>query len=419
MSGADASRRRQARAVIWFERMRAGALTEYQQRHWNLWYSNLENQRAFAAIVLLWKSMEQLPRSEGSHRRALPRGQGQGVRHLFTPPIETTASSDARMTRDGHRRSFAAPIVATIVACWAAVVTFQQIRQAVIDPPDDATNRQAASSAVPPKQNAVHINGVGSSQREHETQDQVDSIVSQARPDVSRDQPPTDATSVPDVEDLPALVLMPPIRKVVPSTPEGLSRELLSDGSVVMQSPDALVKYEFTAERRWVRLVKGEAIFQVARDWVRPFEVTAASVKVLAVGTRFSVRVQPDRITVTVVEGKVVVAWAGRRAGRAVAVRANEQIVIDEEAGRQAVNRVDAMRKPAWADGKVVFKSEPIQTAIAEFNRRSSAGLQMTGGMPAELTITGTFDLDDPERFVEFVNSAVREFRRRDAATDR
>jgi transmembrane sensor len=52
-------------------------------------------------------------------------------------------------------------------------------------------------------------------------------------------------------------------------------------------------------------LKQGEAFFEVAKDPNRPFVVSAGSKRVVAVGTKFSVRRDADSVGVVVTEGKV------------------------------------------------------------------------------------------------------------------
>lgn len=65
----------------------------------------------------------------------------------------------------------------------------------------------------------------------------------------------------------------------------------LGDGSQVSLNTDSRLRVSFTADRRQVTLLAGQALFEVAPDSVRPFEVAAAGHRVVALGTAFDVRV--------------------------------------------------------------------------------------------------------------------------------
>ncbi len=83
---------------------------------------------------------------------------------------------------------------------------------------------------------------------------------------------------------------------------------ILTDGSHLDLAPDSLVTTGFTLTRRSVRLVRGQAFFEVAHSALRPFIVHAGSLSVTAVGTEFDVRISPGSTAVTVGEGRITVA---------------------------------------------------------------------------------------------------------------
>lgn len=79
----------------------------------------------------------------------------------------------------------------------------------------------------------------------------------------------------------------------------------LPDGSTVWMMKDATVRYSETGSkgigRRDVQL-EGEAFFDVAKDTLRPFVVRTSDLSVVAVGTRFNVRVKEEENTEVMLE---------------------------------------------------------------------------------------------------------------------
>lgn len=79
----------------------------------------------------------------------------------------------------------------------------------------------------------------------------------------------------------------------------------LPDGSTVWMMKDATVRYSETGSkgigRRDVQL-EGEAFFDVAKDTLRPFMVRTSDLSVVAVGTRFNVRVKEEENTEVMLE---------------------------------------------------------------------------------------------------------------------
>src|SRR5690606_23248529 len=69
----------------------------------------------------------------------------------------------------------------------------------------------------------------------------------------------------------------------------------LADGSAVTLNSASEIRVDFSASHRQIDLLRGEALFDVARDVRRPFVVAADGVEVVAVGTSFSVHREPGQ----------------------------------------------------------------------------------------------------------------------------
>jgi ferric-dicitrate binding protein FerR (iron transport regulator) len=82
---------------------------------------------------------------------------------------------------------------------------------------------------------------------------------------------------------------------------------LLKDGSRVTLNTASKIEVDMRKDRRLVRLVEGEAFFDVTHDAIRPFKVRAGNAVLSDVGTQFNVDMRPTRTTVTVIEGRVAV----------------------------------------------------------------------------------------------------------------
>ena len=98
----------------------------------------------------------------------------------------------------------------------------------------------------------------------------------------------------------------------------GLASVPMGDGSHVTLNTDSEIRIALTDTERRVELGRGEAYFEVSKDPNRPFVVRAGNKRVIAVGTKFSVRREGDDIEIVVTEGKVRVedntAGLGHRA---------------------------------------------------------------------------------------------------------
>ena len=84
-----------------------------------------------------------------------------------------------------------------------------------------------------------------------------------------------------------------------------IETQRLGDGSQATLASDSALDVHLSRRERRVELHRGEAIFDVAKDAGRPFVVDAGTRRIVAVGTRFSVRRDGGELRVVVTEGTV------------------------------------------------------------------------------------------------------------------
>jgi len=166
----------------------------------------------------------------------------------------------------------------------------------------------------------------------------------------------------------------------------------LADGSLMRLNTDTAVTVDLAHERRSIRLLRGEASFDVAHDQSRPFVVAADEARVRAVGTAFTVRLRPNLTEVTVSEGIVGVRDGDRSerhvaAGNAAAVRRGTVAVT-------ALNHIDIQRRLAWQDGRLSFDGDTLEQAVDEFNRYRTVPIVIGDPALAGVRIGGTFRSD-------------------------
>lgn len=181
----------------------------------------------------------------------------------------------------------------------------------------------------------------------------------------------------------------------------------LADGSTATLSSDSRLDVRMSRGERHVTLAKGEVFFDVARDARRPFVVQAQGRRVAAVGTRFSVRNDPDALRVVVTEGKVrlesVVGTDGRAQPEAllpagsVATAGRNGVLV------RSLPLADAERYLEWRGGYLSFDDASLATAVAEFNRFNKRKLELADGAVAELRVGGNFRWSNTEGFVRLL----------------
>ena len=205
------------------------------------------------------------------------------------------------------------------------------------------------------------------------------------------------------------------------TTDIGESRRLaLPDGSNVQLNTESAVVVRLTGTERRVQLLRGEAHFQVAKNAVRPFIVSAGAVAVRAVGTAFDVRLQPEAVEVLVTEGRVRVNNAANGASLLAtpAVSNDEPLLV---AGQRAVvstssttaaSATVAVLDPAemgqatsWQSGRLEFVATPLASIVDEFNRYNRHKLVIADPRLAARRFGGTFLVGDHEELVRVLEA--------------
>lgn len=199
----------------------------------------------------------------------------------------------------------------------------------------------------------------------------------------------------------------------------------LEDGSRITLNTDSLVSVEFQDTRRLIKLLRGEAFFEVAHSATRPFIVSGPQVQVRTVGTAYSVRLDeggPMKVLVTT--GRVAVENIESRLrasvndmlarlplpaqGRnAVFVNAGQEALI-QPVGKGAGQVEVSIRTLApdrserallWRDGQLSFEGETLKQAVTEFARYSRRRIEIRDARLAKQRVSGLFNADDPEGF--------------------
>ncbi len=236
------------------------------------------------------------------------------------------------------------------------------------------------------------------------------------------------------------------------STAIGEQRTMrLADGSVVYLNTDTRARVRYSAGTRSVQLIRGEALFMVARDTLRPFRVDTGTAVIQAVGTQFNVRKRLDGTQVSVIEGRVKVGDRESLLGSQQHEDGTQSVSTDPTtthrrpapgadtparvkflgAGEEATiarnghivkiwqSVQDVSDAVAWRERRLVFRNKTLAEIVNEVNRYGSQRrFRIEGNTAGERRFAGTFSADDPQALVRFlqqyddlaVDSTPREF---------
>jgi transmembrane sensor len=197
---------------------------------------------------------------------------------------------------------------------------------------------------------------------------------------------------------------------------------LLSDGTILDLNTDSEIEVDYSLQRRKVRLIKGEAFFEVAHNTNRPFIVYAGENSVRAVGTAFVVRLMPKKFEVTVTEGKIKLSQKALNEPivnddknqlddsiqsqhelsglyeESIFLEAGEKVVYDKSFQNylqdelvETVSERDIKRMLSWQDGLLDFSDTPLIEVINDLSRYTSMKIEISDPELRELKFGGLF----------------------------
>mgnify|MGYP001806754048 CR=1 FL=1 len=189
----------------------------------------------------------------------------------------------------------------------------------------------------------------------------------------------------------------------------------LDDGSSVSLDAASQMSVSFTDHRRAIILDRGRAKFDVAKDPLRPFTVTAGSQSVVAIGTSFSVELLRDQLRVLLFEGQVAVVPRGMARAHIKARRPvtqattqllpGQELVANLSSGATEILPVDAGRSLGWEGGQVDFVDMPLTDAVERINRYAASPIVLRDAAAGRHLVNGVFDAGDADSFVKGVTS--------------
>ncbi|WP_078084398.1 FecR family protein [Microbulbifer mangrovi] len=187
----------------------------------------------------------------------------------------------------------------------------------------------------------------------------------------------------------------------------------LDDGSRVTLGGDSAVEVAFSDARRSVKLLRGQAFFEVSKDSARPFYVGARDAEIRVVGTRFDVRTGSTlhpAVKVTVEEGIVDVASRPTAtpdsSGPMVRLVAGQQVSVDQSR-LSRVTTVDANQVAGWRQGKFSYHDAPLSEVVADANRYRKNRIVIGTRELENLRVTTAFRADQADTLVAMLEQSL------------
>ena len=169
----------------------------------------------------------------------------------------------------------------------------------------------------------------------------------------------------------------------------------LDDGSIIHLGPDSAIDVAYVDGRRGVRLLKGEAFFEVTPDPRRPFSVVAGDVETVVLGTSFNVRFVGSSAEVTVKTGLVRVDNAGAMPPVGLRLEPGDWAQVGWS-GKVERGAIPPEEVAPWLHGQIVARDRPMADVVDELRRYTPGAIVIGDSALRGRRVTGVYNLADP-----------------------
>ena len=169
----------------------------------------------------------------------------------------------------------------------------------------------------------------------------------------------------------------------------------LSDGSLASLGPDSAIGIDYSQGERRIRLLRGQAWFDVRHNADRPFRVVARGVEATDIGTAFEVRLDPSDTHVSVARGIVRVDYAKSVPPISARLVAGQSLAITTSGAATRDTTMPSL-VGAWRDGRLAVQNQSMAEVIAALRPWYSGMIVVQSDTLAGHRVTGVYDLRDP-----------------------
>ncbi|MCQ2995321.1 FecR family protein [Pseudomonas syringae] len=171
----------------------------------------------------------------------------------------------------------------------------------------------------------------------------------------------------------------------------------LSDGSQLTLAARSAVDVDYSGNTRHITLLSGEALFDVAHDARRPFQVDASNVVIRVLGTSFDVARSETGTKVEVREGAVGVSANGSpyRLG------AGQRLWFDALQGSVQQTAIAPDEVATWVSGQQFFENATVQEVVEQLRKYQRGWIVIGDDALGQKRVTGLYDLRDTQRALQ------------------
>lgn len=180
---------------------------------------------------------------------------------------------------------------------------------------------------------------------------------------------------------------------------------VLPDGSRMLLNTDSAVELAYQGQQRGVRILKGEAWFDVVHDTSRPFRVAGHFGDVTVKGTAFVVRTEADRDVVALERGRVEVTQ-DEGTQPAVTLGPDQMVTVDEKS-ISGIEPFEPAEMLAWRDGRIAFSGKPLGSVLSDLSRYYDGRVFVLRRDLLSVAVSGNYRTDDAAGAIDSIVTAA------------
>lgn len=165
---------------------------------------------------------------------------------------------------------------------------------------------------------------------------------------------------------------------------------VLADGSKIALNSGTILQYDVQpGELRQVKLLQGEAYFDVAKDPDCPFRVSVNDMNIEVLGTKFNVKSVGRDVETSLFTGSVQLSVD--HSDFSYRMKPGEKSIYQSAKNTLQLGTIDEMLDAGWKDGYLAFKSAPLQEVIQKIECWYGVRIRLQNKALRSDLLTGSF----------------------------
>lgn len=178
----------------------------------------------------------------------------------------------------------------------------------------------------------------------------------------------------------------------------------LSDGTTVILRPNSELSYKENSSSSISVILTGEAIFDVASNPNRVFNVETGNSRVVVTGTRFNVRSTQSQSSVYLLEGAVT--FESLDASKSVVLTPGQASEVQQNGNPSDPYEFDEQTVIGWTRSRLDFGNRPLGSVIEELEFHFGVQIQIPDSLSNEL-LGGSISLESLEQTLQDLGTVL------------